>query len=234
MNGLKLSFVATAMLLLVGCGGGGSTSTPEATKVETIDDAKSSFQSLSALDSKDRLINQINSEKLQKTSFSKPESYNCDNGGTISIESNGNSFSMVANQCKYDSYYINGTVNSTELSDGSEKLTMSNLTMKDGEIDMTASQMVIVENESEFWSTIDGDIQIVSKCFSGNYNFKTIEKIYDAQDGSDNIERGVLELNGARYTFDNPNVTIKVGDSEETISQSELEKRMNNTTTCSE
>jgi hypothetical protein len=234
MNRLKLSFIATAMLLVVGCGGGGSSSTSEVTKVETLEDAKSSFQALSALDSMDGLSSQVTSNKLQKTSSSKAQSASCDNGGTVSINVEGSSTSIVANKCAYGNYYMDGTLNMTDLSDGSEKFTMSNMTTKDGKIDMYISQMVFVDNESEHWSTMDGDIKIVSKCFSGTYKFETVEKIYEAQDDTDNVESGVIDLNGARYTFNNPTVTIKVGDKEETILQSDLEKKMNNTLTCSE
>jgi len=183
----------------------------------------------------DGLSTQISSNKLQKTSSSEKQSANCDNGGTVSIDVIGTTTSIVTHQCKYGHYYMDGSISLNELSDGSEKFTMSNMTMKDGEIDMYVSQMVFVDNESEHWSTMDGDIKIDSKCFSGKYDFKTIEKMYEAQDGSDNVESGVVELNGARYTFSNPYVTIKVGGKEsESILQSELEKKMNNTLTCSE
>jgi len=235
MNRLKLSFIAAAMLLVVGCGGGGSSDNSEATKVETVEEAKSSFQSLSALTSMDGFSTQISSNKLQKTSSSAKQSASCDNGGTVSIDIVGATTSIVANQCQYGNYYMDGSINMTELSDGSEKFIMSNMTMKDGAIDMYVSQMVFVDNEAEHWSTMDGDIKIVSKCFSGKYDFKTIEKMYEAQDGSNNVETGVVELNGARYTFSNPYVTIKVGGKEsEPMLQSELEKKMNNTLTCSE
>ena len=129
---------------------------------------------------------------------------------------------------------MDGTISETELSDGTVNLTMSNLTMKNDGTELKTSSFVIVENESEYWSTMDGDIKVTAKCFSGNYDFKTISKVYDAQDGTDNAESGIFELNGARYTFSNPYVTIKTATEEETILQSELEKRMNNSTTCTE
>jgi len=236
MNRLKLSFIATAMLLVVGCGGGGSSSsnTAKVTKVESIEDAKSSYQSLSALDNLDGLSSQLNNSKLQKTSFSKGDTYTCDNGGKITLSVEGSTTTIVGTQCQYGTSYINGTMSMTYLADGSEKFNMSNLTLKDGDIEMSISQMVFVDNETEHWATMDGDIKIVSKCFSGTYNFTTIEKMYEAQDGTYNVESGVFELNGARYTFSNPTVTIKVGETEETILQSELEQRIDDTTTCSE
>jgi hypothetical protein len=109
---------------------------------------------------------------------------------------------------------------------------MTNLTVKNGAIELKTDKFVVTKKESEFWSTVDGDMSIVAKCFSGKYEFKTLEKLYDAQDGSDNVERGILELNGVRYIFDNPNVTIKTASNERTILQSDLEKEMQ--TTCSE
>ncbi len=82
---------------------------------------------------------------------------------------------------------------------------------------------------------IDGDLNVISQCFTGNFNVKTDEKIYDAQDGSDNAESGILELNGATYTFNNPYVTIKVDNEEKTLLQSDLEKEMNSSSSsCSE
>jgi len=86
------------------------------------------------------------------------------------------------------------------------------------------------DTSNESWSTIDGIVSVESKCTTGTYTFETVEKLVDATDGSDNIESGILKLNGATYTFENPYVTIKAGSQEETIKQSELEKRMS--TSC--
>ena len=107
----------------------------------------------------------------------------------------------------------------------------------DGEINnMSVTNMKFVEKETstESWVNIDGMIKIESKCFTGTYTFKTIEKLVEAKDGSDNFESGILNLNNATYTFKNPDVTIKVGSTTETILQSELEKRFETETVCDE
>ena len=106
-----------------------------------------------------------------------------------------------------------------------------------GEINnMSVKNMKFVEKDTsaESWSTMDGSMSIESKCFTGSYTFQTIEKLVDAKDGSDNLKSGILKLNGATYTFNNPDVTIKVGSSTETILQSELEKRFETETVCDE
>lgn len=237
MNNMKLSLVVIALFLTVGCNDSSDNNTQaSSSQITNVADAKKSYQSLSAMSSISGFSSQVSTTSQTSTQAQKTNSGACDNGGTITVTVNEESKSMtiVANECKYDNNYMNGTMSMSELSDGSEKITMTNLSVKDGEIDMTVPQMVFVENTNEYWSTMDGDINIVSKCFSGNYNFETIEKVYDAQDGTDNAESGIIELNGARYTFNNPYVTIKAGTEEETILQSELEKKMNNTTTCSE
>jgi len=230
MNILKLSLLTSAMLLIVNCGGGGSdSSAPALTKIETVEEAKSNFKALTALGGFD----DIDSSKSEKAFSFKTNSGSCDSG-TVSVTETENKFILVANGCTIGSTYMDGTISETELSDGTVNLTMSNLTMKNDGTELKTSSFVIVENESEYWSTMDGDIKVTAKCFSGNYDFKTISKVYDAQDGTDNAESGIFELNGARYTFSNPYVTIKTATEEETILQSELEKRMNNSTTCTE
>ena len=106
-----------------------------------------------------------------------------------------------------------------------------------GEINnMSVTNMKSVEKKTspESWSTIDGSISIESKCFTGAYTFKTIEKLVQAKDGSENLESGILKLNSATYTFNNPDVTIKIGSSTETILQSDLEKRFEIETVCDE
>ena len=106
-----------------------------------------------------------------------------------------------------------------------------------GEINnMSVTNMKFVEKETsaESWSTIDGSMSIESKCFTGTYSFQTIEKLIEAKDGTDNLKSGILKLNGATYTFNNPNVTIKIGSKIETILQSELEKRFEIKTVCDE
>ena len=101
---------------------------------------------------------------------------------------------------------------------------------------ITIKNMKFVEKEtsSDSWSTIDGSMNIESKCFTGSYTLETVEKLVDAKDGSDNTESGILKLNSATYTFKNPDVTIQVGSSTETILQSELEQRFEAKTVCDE
>jgi len=231
---LKLSIATSTILIITACGGGsggGEIKTPKLTNITTIEEAKSSFQAISATDSLNGISNEVN----QKSSnYNKTNSNNCLNGGTVTIIEEGSTNTIIAKNCTNGNYYINGSLSFTQNSDESEIITMSNLTAKDGKIDFYSSKLTVVENENEHWSTIDGDISVTSKCFSGNYNFETIEKIYDVQDNSDNAESGILKINGVTYTFDNPYVTIKLGDKEETILQSELTKQIENSTSCSE
>jgi hypothetical protein len=96
---------------------------------------------------------------------------------------------------------------------------------------MSASNLIIQEKDTdlESWYTVNGNLAFVSSCYTGSYELKTVENLVDATDGSDNTESGVLEINGATYSFDNPYVTIKAGSEEETILQSELEQDLNTT-----
>ena len=233
MNILKLSLLTSATLLLVNCGGDSDSSAQSRTKIETVEEAKNNFKALTALGGLSEMSSNSSTNVAQKLFSLKTTSTNCDSG-SISMTQTETEFTMVGNKCTMNSVYIDGTISEIKLPDGSLKFTMSDLTMKDDGTEMKTSSFVIIENENEYWSTMDGDISIASKCFSGNYDFKTISKVYEVQDGSDNVESGSFELNGVRYTFSNPYVTIKTATEEETILQSELEKRMDSSTTCSE
>ena len=229
---LKFSLITSTIITFNACGGGsngGETSTSGLTQITTVDDAKNNFQALSAMDSLNGTSNSLNNKTSK---YNKTNSANCNNGGSISVTEEGSNMNIVANNCKNGSYYMNGNFTITESSNGTEKIIMSNITIKDQEIEFSSKNLTLVTNDSEHWSKMDGDMYITSKCFSGKYNLETIQKIYDAQDGSDNEESGIVKLNGATYIFNNPYVTIKIGDKEETILQSELEKQMNKTTTC--
>jgi len=117
--------------------------------------------------------------------------------------------------------FMNGQINQKSSAGEINNIKMSNMTIAEKEV------------SSDSWSTINGGLDIVSKCFSGKYNFKTIEKLVDAQDGTDNIESGILELNDATYTFENPYVTIKAINEEKTMLQSKFEKEIENSaSTC--
>ena len=238
MNTRKLfasALTVSAILLLTACGGSSGVDTPSTlTKIQTVDEAKTNFQALSSINSIDSAGNELNSKQSANTN-NKTTTNNCNYGGTVSISTEGTTTTIIAKQCKSAySYSLNGSLSIEEFSDGREIVIMSNLTIKDREIEFYSKKLTFVEHEEQHWSTMNGDMNIISKCFTGNYNFETIEKIYEAQDGSDNAQSGILKLNGATYTFANPYVTIKVGDNEETILQSELEKRMEMGTTCSE
>ncbi len=115
---------------------------------------------------------------------------------------------------------MNGVVKQTSSTGEINNISMTNFVIKDQ------------ETKEESWHTIDGKMNLETKCFTGAYVFKTIEKMIDATDGSDNTQSGTLELNGATYTFENPHVTIKAGNESETILQSELEKRMTQESAC--
>jgi len=111
---------------------------------------------------------------------------------------------------------IDGIVNQTTKSGEKNNLTFSNFVLKDK------------ETSDESWSTINGTVAVESKCTTGTYRFETIEKLVDATDGSDNIESGILKLNGATYTFENPDVIIEAGTEVKTMTQSELAQHMSN------
>jgi hypothetical protein len=101
-------------------------------------------------------------------------------------------------------------------------------------ISITNMKFIEKETSAESWFTIDGSMSIESKCFTGTYNFQTIQKLVEMKDGTENIESGILKLNNATYTFENPDVTIEIGSSTETILQSELEKRFELKVACDE
>jgi len=122
----------------------------------------------------------------------------------------------VDSSSKIETVSIDGVINQTSKSGEKNNISLTNFISK------------YKDTVNESWTTIDGTIAVESKCITGTYTFKTIEKLVDATDGSDNTESGILKLNGATYTFENPYVTIKAGSQEETIKQSELEKRMTN------
>lgn len=241
MNTKKLlatALISSAILLLTACGGGGSSSsasTPQVEAAKNVAEAESNYKSLSALSFATNSINTSKtSSKLQKNS-QKTESANCTNGGTATRTQTDSLTSFTFTSCQEGNTYINGTMSLTTSNDSlNVKFEFNNLTIDDTETKITSTSFISEYNSQEYWSTINGDIQISSKCFTGNFDFETISKIYDAQDGTDNAESGILKMNGATYTFDNPYVTIKVGNEEKTISQSELETEIDSSTNCSE
>jgi hypothetical protein len=226
--------LVVASLFLIGCGSSDNKgSNSDVKEAKTVTEAENNFKSFGALSNLDRGTSSFNkNSKMQK--ISKNESP-CSNGGTLSISSDNTILTMVFNKCKEDSVYINGEMVITENeSNYNSKIVVKDLTLKEEEINFYSKKFVIEENEVEYWSTIDGDVKIDSKCFSGNFYFKTIEKMYEIQDNTDSIEKGKIVLNGATYTFNNPNVTITVGSETKTITQVELEKEFESSTSCSE
>lgn len=113
---------------------------------------------------------------------------------------------------------MNGVVNNTAASGEKNNMTFTDF----------VSKFTNSNTSNESWSTIDGIIAVESKCVTGTYTFETTQKLVDATDGSTNIESGILKLNGATYTFENPDVIIEAGTETKTMTQSELAQRMSN------
>jgi hypothetical protein len=232
MKYFKLSLVAVSFLM-IGCGGGDST-IPKVQEAKTLAEAQDNYKAMGAIYRVDDLTNSNSSlNKIQKS-----QSASCNKGGKLvtNISDDETTITMIFDKCQEDDTYLNGTVSLLSSNDGQHsKVEFTNLTMKDSEMTMTSTHFVTEYDDIEYWTTLDGDLNVISRCFTGNFNVKTNQKIYDAQDGSDNAESGILELNGATYTFNNPYVTIKVGNEEKTLLQSDLEKEMNSSSSsCSE
>ncbi len=164
------------------------------------------------------------------------------NGEMTFIQSDINDFEIIytALTVKNDegTQYMNVNIRGSE---DSNKVTTSSIngvvkhTLTSGEINnLSFSNFVSTSKDTvdESWSTIDGTINLESKCTTGTYTFQTIEKLVEAKDANDNLESGILKLNGATYTFENPQVTITAGTESETILQSELETRMSAHDAC--
>lgn len=229
-------FIGSTLLIFTACGG--NSSKEDKPKVETaknISEAKENYKALGAFSSVGSSMNSIsvtNSTKLQKT-----QSNTCSNGGsaTFNYVESSNSVTFTFSSCKEENTLIDGTMIMIQSDDEKHtKMQFKNLTMDDGKTKITSNSLIFEDDSQENWSTIDGDLGVVSKCFSGNFDFETVAKLYEAQDNSENLESGILKLNGATYTFANPYVTIKAGSEERTLLQSELEKEMSSSTSCSE
>ena len=232
MNFLKLSLI-TASLLLIGCGSSSDDGGSDAPEATTIEKAESNFKAFGgAMSSSQELKNQ--NTKMKQ--LAKTEGGSCANGGTLSMDlsEDEKNINISFNNCKFDDTYIDGTMIITAYDDYHYKMEMKDLTIKDSESDTYFKSLALEENELEYWSTMDGDINMNSKCFTGKYNIATLERMVEAQDASDSIESGKLKLNGAIYTFNNPNVTIEVGGKTKTITQTELDEQMSSETTCKE
>ena len=236
INLLAPLFIGSTLLIFTACGGNSSKEDkPKVERVKNISEAKENYKALGAFSSLNSSINSISttsSTKLQKT-----QSNNCTNGGsaTFNYVESSNSVTLTFSSCIEENTLIDGTMIMIQSDDEIHtKIQFKNLTMDDGKTKITSNSLIFEDDSNEHWSTMDGDLGVVSKCFSGNFDFETVAKLYEAQDGSDNLESGILKLNGATYTFANPYVTIKAGSEERTILQSELEKEMNDSNGCSE
>ena len=162
--------------------------------------------------------------------------------GRVSMHTEDNNYEIKISDYTYrdvgGEQYMNITMNQSKSNDiSTTKLNgVINQTSKNNDVsNVSLDNFVFVEKDtsSESWVTIDGGINLKSKCVTGNYKFTTDEKLVDAEDGSNNTESGILDINGAKYTFANPYVTIKTPSGEEdTMLQSELEKEMESNT-CS-
>lgn len=230
MNIFKLSLIATS-LLLIGCGS--DSKSDDTPKVQSITEAVNNTKALNALGNLSK-IGGANSSKMHK--LSQNQTFPCSGGGTMSINTSEDETesTIVMNKCNQEGSYMDGSLIMIEKDDGYFKMTMKNLTVKESNGDKTSAKQLIMEgNDNEYWSALDGDISIASKCFNATLDIKTLEKMYEMQDGSDGVEKGKIELNGASYTFNYPNVTIKAGSETKTMSQTELDKEMESaTTTC--
>ena len=229
--------IGSTLLIFTACGGGNSSKEdkPKVETVKNISEAKENYKVLGAFSSVSSSMNSISvtsSTKLQKT-----QSNNCTNGGstTFNYVESSDSVTFTFSSCKEENTFIDGTMIMTQSDDEKHtKMQFKDLIMDDGKTQITSSNLIFEDDSQGDWSTIDGDLGVVSTCFSGNFDLKTVAKLYEAQDNSDNLESGILKLNGATYTFDNPYVTIKAGSEERTILQSELEKEMSSSNSCSE
>lgn len=126
----------------------------------------------------------------------------------------------ISEEAKVLTMVLSGTVNQTTASGEVNDMKVTNYIIK------------VKETSDESWFTVDGGMEFKSKCLSGTYTFETVEKLVDARDGSDNLESGILKINGATYTFENPNVTIEAGSESETMLQSEFDKRIETSNSC--
>lgn len=230
MNFIKLSILATS-ILLIGCGDDSKNDT--VTKARTIEDATKNMKALNAIGNLSKFDNN-NINKIQN--LSKEKSFPCAKGGNMSIDISEDSTqsTIIMDECKQnDNSYIDGKFEVVEKDNGYSKTIITNYTLKDsnGE-EFSTPKLIIEENDNEYWSTIDGDLKIRTKCFNGSFNIKTLEKMYDMKDGSDGVREGKIELNGATYDFSYPNVTIKTAGNTKTMTQEELDKEMTSATNC--
>ena len=177
-------------------------------------------------------LSKTNSQKIQQKSGSQ----NCLDGGNflydVSVKNNVQTTVMFFKQCKVNETYIDGTIVFKSDNDTYTKtMKLLGFNFKNEAMDFYTNSFVAEENPVEFWAKKDGEITVNTKCFTEQFKIKTLEKMYETHDSTTNIAKGKMELNGAIYTYANPDVTIEVGDTVETMLQSELNTE---TETCEE
>ena len=226
--------IGSTLLLFTACGGGSSNGGDAPKTAKSVSEAKENFKALGAFSAMTSSVQSSTSQSSTSTKQQKTQSQNCTKGGSVSYTETSNVITLAFSSCKEGNTFMDGTMSLTQSDDEvNTKVQFKNLTIDDGETKTSSRNFVFEENSQEYWSTLDGDLDITSKCFTGKFAFETIAKIYDVQDDSENAESGILKMNGATYTFNNPYVTIKAGDEERTILQSELEKEMTSSESCS-
>jgi len=231
MNIFKLTLISIP-LLLIGCGSD-SKNDKDTKKSTSIKEAKNNIKSLTLLSgiTSNSESSKTNNNNLQKSSNSEL----CSDGGSLSLTFFKETTTMVFKACKNEGTYTNGTIMITENQENyNEKVEMKNLTMRDDELDFYTTNFISVDNEVEGWHTMNGDLKLTSQCFTGNFDFKTLEKMYDLKTDDNYIKKGKLELNGATYNFNYPNVTITTKKEKETLSQDELNEKMESVENCEE
>ena len=228
--------IALASLLLVGCGGSDSkkSNTEDEPQVTTLEDSQKDIKSLTALSNIKKAFSALSSNPSSKSA--KVETLNCSTSGTISFNSSEGSDTnkIMMNKCQNKDLYMDGELSITQYNEYHAKIEMKNFTIKDKEMTVIAKSFITEDNSLDHWYTLDGDMSIASKCFTGNFNMNTLERLVDAQDNTENIESGKIELNKVTYSFENPYVTLTAGSESKTMLQSELDKELTTETACEE
>ncbi len=121
----------------------------------------------------------------------------------------------------------------TLLSNGTVKLINSKNETFTKVIDNISWKLSTLNNDM-FW-TFNGKVSFDSKCFTGTYNVQTVEDITVRNYKSNSsISSGILKVNTATYTYEDPYVTIETEGETKIILQSEVKREKSPDYTCSE